>query len=203
MYFRLVDARRDYSVHDVKRSRRFTMSLFNSPRAVIAIFKLLTYPSPRTSSLPASTAIPEKVDRNPEIFTWYTAGECALNLANEFGISVRRVNWLDNRILRNAGFTCQGIAQQIPIKPDCPPFTELNIRKIRLLPFLGGLHHDYRWTAQAGKIGLDALSDPLPPKPAGIHRLSRLGPGHDDTADANRQSDLRRRAPGRARPNDE
>ena len=54
------------------------------------------------SLLPASAAIPEKVDRNLEIYQRYVAGERAQNLADEFGISVRRVNWLINRFRRNA-----------------------------------------------------------------------------------------------------
>ena len=68
----------------------------------ISILKLLMYPSPRMSLIPASAAIPEKVYRNLEIFKRYTAGERAQNLAYELGISVRRVNWLINRLRRYA-----------------------------------------------------------------------------------------------------
>ena len=71
-------------------------------RVAISIFKLLMYPSPRTSLLPASAAIPEKTDRNFEIYKRYMAGERAQNLADEFSISVRRVNWLINRFRRKA-----------------------------------------------------------------------------------------------------
>ena len=74
-------------------------------RVAIAIFKLLIYPSPRTSRLPASAAIPEKVERNLEIYRRYIAGERTQNLADEFGISIRRVNWLIKRFRRNAGNT--------------------------------------------------------------------------------------------------
>ena len=42
--------------------------------------------------LPASAAITEKIYRNLEILKRYKAGERAQNLADEFGISVRRVN---------------------------------------------------------------------------------------------------------------
>ena len=59
------------------------------------------YPAPRTSMLPASAAIPEKVDRNQEIYKRYTAGERVQELASEFGISVRQVNRLINRSRRN------------------------------------------------------------------------------------------------------
>ena len=71
-------------------------------RLSINIFKLLIYPLPRASMLPASAAIPEKVDRNLEIYKRYSTGERAQNLADEFGISVRRVNWLIDRFRRNA-----------------------------------------------------------------------------------------------------
>ena len=50
--------------------------------------------------LPASAAIPEKVDRNLEIYKGYTAGERTQKLADEFGISVRRINWLITRFRR-------------------------------------------------------------------------------------------------------
>ena len=60
-------------------------------RVAISVFKLLMYPTPCTSMLPASAAIPGKVDRNLEIYKRYTAGEHAQILADEFGISVRRV----------------------------------------------------------------------------------------------------------------
>jgi Mor family transcriptional regulator len=43
--------------------------------------------------------IPEKDQRNQEIFARYMAGERAVDLAREFGISVRRVNRLIRRYL--------------------------------------------------------------------------------------------------------
>jgi DNA-binding CsgD family transcriptional regulator len=59
--------------------------------------KLLLYPLPRTSALPASAKIPPNIDRNREIYKRYLAGERTQKLADDFGISVRRVNWLVNR----------------------------------------------------------------------------------------------------------
>ena len=75
--------------------------LHDSLRVTISIFRLLMYPLPWASMPPASATIPEKVGRNLEIYKRYMAGERAQNLANEFGVSVRRVNWLINRIRRN------------------------------------------------------------------------------------------------------
>jgi Mor family transcriptional regulator len=51
------------------------------------------------SNVPVSDMIPEKDQRNQEIFTRYTAGERAVDLAREFEISVRRVNRLIRRYL--------------------------------------------------------------------------------------------------------
>ncbi len=48
---------------------------------------------------PVTDKIPEKEWRNQEIFRRYMAGECAIDLAREFGISVRRVNRLICRYL--------------------------------------------------------------------------------------------------------
>jgi Mor family transcriptional regulator len=48
---------------------------------------------------PASSMIPTKTQRNQEIVRRYLADERAVNLAKEFGISVRRVNRLIRRHL--------------------------------------------------------------------------------------------------------
>ena len=48
---------------------------------------------------PVSDMIPEKDQRNQEIYKRYLAGERAFDLAREFGISVRRVNRLIRRFL--------------------------------------------------------------------------------------------------------
>ena len=48
---------------------------------------------------PASSMIPPKVQRNQEIVQRYLAGERVVDLASEFGISVRRVNRLVRRYL--------------------------------------------------------------------------------------------------------
>ncbi len=47
--------------------------------------------------VPASDMILEKHRRNQEIFARYMSGERAVDLAREFGISVRRVNRLVRR----------------------------------------------------------------------------------------------------------
>ncbi len=49
---------------------------------------------------PVTDMIPEKEWRNQEIFRRYMAGERAVDLAREFGISVRRENRLIRRYLR-------------------------------------------------------------------------------------------------------
>ncbi len=48
---------------------------------------------------PVSDMIPEKAWRNQEIVRRYIAGERAIDLAKEFGITVRRVNRLIRRYL--------------------------------------------------------------------------------------------------------
>jgi DNA-binding CsgD family transcriptional regulator len=48
---------------------------------------------------PASSMNPTKTERNREIIQRYLAGERAVDLAQEFGISVRRVNRLIRRYL--------------------------------------------------------------------------------------------------------
>jgi hypothetical protein len=47
-----------------------------------------------TTSIRVTSSIPPKTERNQEIIHRYLAGERALDLAQEFGISVRRVNKL-------------------------------------------------------------------------------------------------------------
>jgi hypothetical protein len=51
------------------------------------------------ANTPVSDMIPEKEPRNREIFTRYMTGERAVDLALEFGISVRRVNRLIRRYI--------------------------------------------------------------------------------------------------------
>lgn len=51
------------------------------------------------SMTPVSDMIPEKEWRNQEILRRYLDGERAVDLAREFGISVRRVNRLIRRYL--------------------------------------------------------------------------------------------------------
>jgi DNA-binding CsgD family transcriptional regulator len=47
---------------------------------------------------PASSMIPTKTERNNAIYERYMAGERAVDLAREYGISVRRINRLITRI---------------------------------------------------------------------------------------------------------
>ena len=72
-----------------------------SLHTAISVLKSLLYPVPRTSALPALAKIPPSVDQHREIHNRYIAGERAQKLANEFGISVQRVNWLINRFRQN------------------------------------------------------------------------------------------------------
>ncbi len=51
------------------------------------------------ASAPVMDMIPEKAWRNREVIRRYLAGERAVDLAREFGISVRRVNRLIRRYL--------------------------------------------------------------------------------------------------------
>lgn len=51
------------------------------------------------AAAPVRDMIPEKEWRNQEIVRRYLAGERAVNLAKEFGISVRRVNRLIRRYI--------------------------------------------------------------------------------------------------------
>jgi Mor family transcriptional regulator len=48
---------------------------------------------------PVNDVIPEKEQRNQQIFTRYMAGERTVELAREFGISVRRANQLIRRYI--------------------------------------------------------------------------------------------------------
>jgi hypothetical protein len=80
----------------------------DSLHVAISLFRILLYPVPRTSALPASAKIPSNIGRNREIYNRYSAGERAQKLANEFGISVRRVNWLINRFRQNTIWYFQG-----------------------------------------------------------------------------------------------
>jgi len=73
----------------------------DSLHTAISVLKSLLYPLPRISALPASAKIPPNVDRNREIYSRYLADERAQKLADEFGITVRRVNWLINQLRQN------------------------------------------------------------------------------------------------------
>jgi len=68
-------------------------SLFRIVERVLAAF----YAHKPLPQKPASSLIPEKQSRNLEIVQRYLAGERAADLAQEFGISVRRVNRLVRR----------------------------------------------------------------------------------------------------------
>jgi hypothetical protein len=64
--------------------------------AVGTVLWLMYAHRPRRTT-PASSMIPEKIQRNQEIVRRYMAGENAPNLAREYGISVRRLNRLIHR----------------------------------------------------------------------------------------------------------
>ena len=68
-----------------------------SPSTAAAIVLRLLYKDRPLPKSPVSDIPPLKVDRNQEIYNHYMAGECAVDLAKEFGISVRRVNRLIRR----------------------------------------------------------------------------------------------------------
>ncbi len=55
------------------------------------------------SNVPVSDMIPEKEQRNQEIYDRYMAGERAVDLAKEFGISVRRINRIVRRMTKRRG----------------------------------------------------------------------------------------------------
>ena len=60
----------------------------------VAVILLALNGSVLTTSIRVTSSIPAKTERNQEIIQCYLAGERALDLAQEFGISVRRVNKL-------------------------------------------------------------------------------------------------------------
>jgi DNA-directed RNA polymerase specialized sigma24 family protein len=65
----------------------------------VAIILRLLYKNQPLPAKPVSDIPPLKADRNQEIVQRYFAGERAVDLAEEFGISVRRVNRLIRRYL--------------------------------------------------------------------------------------------------------
>jgi hypothetical protein len=90
-------------IADVKKhlTEGYRAILRTSLRVATSLFKRLLYPDPRTSALPALAKIPPNTERNRDIYNRYVVGERAQKLADEFGISVRRVNWLINRFRQN------------------------------------------------------------------------------------------------------
>ncbi|CAG1007172.1 hypothetical protein ANRL4_03712 [Anaerolineae bacterium] len=68
-------------------------SLFRIVERVLVAF----YQDRPLPTKPARSLIPEKQSRNLEIVQRFLAGERAVDLAQEFGISVRRVNRLVRR----------------------------------------------------------------------------------------------------------
>ena len=63
----------------------------------MAFILRLLYRNEPLPTKPVCDIAPLKEDRNREIYTRYMAGERAIDLAKEFGISVRRVNRLIRR----------------------------------------------------------------------------------------------------------
>ncbi len=70
-----------------------------TPSHAVAIILRLLYKDQPIPSNPVSDIPPLKADRNQEIVRRYLVGERAVDLAKEFGISVRRVNRLIRRYL--------------------------------------------------------------------------------------------------------
>lgn len=69
--------------------------------AAAIVLRLLYKDQPLPKSPVSDT--PLKVDRNQEIYNRYMAGERAVDLAKEFGISVRRINKLIRQIQLRKG----------------------------------------------------------------------------------------------------
>ena len=74
------------------------ISSATSSQAVAFILRLL-YRNEPLPTKPVCDIPPLKEDRNQEIYDRYMSGERAVELAKEFGISVRRVNRLIRRYL--------------------------------------------------------------------------------------------------------
>ena len=70
-----------------------------TPSQAVAIILRLLYKDQPLPAKPVSDIPPLKADRNREIVRRYLAGERAVELAKEFGVSVRRVNRLIRRYL--------------------------------------------------------------------------------------------------------
>jgi hypothetical protein len=71
-------------------------------RVAILVLKSMLDSISHISTLPASAKIPANTDRNREIYNRYMTGERAQKLADDFGISVRRVNWLITHFCQNS-----------------------------------------------------------------------------------------------------
>jgi len=71
-------------------------------RAVQRILEQL-YRGQTESDTPVNDMIPEKVQRNQEIYDRYMAGERAVDLAKKFGVSVRRINRNIRRMVKRRG----------------------------------------------------------------------------------------------------
>jgi len=78
----------------------FQTTLRDSLELAFFIFGWLLYPFPVVSDSLITDAIPSKADRNELIYIRYLAGERAAYLAQEFGVSVRRINKLIWRFQR-------------------------------------------------------------------------------------------------------
>jgi Helix-turn-helix domain len=70
-----------------------------TPSQAVAIILRLLYKDQTLPTKPVSDIPPLKADRNREIYDRYLAGERAIDLAREFGISVRRINRIIRRYL--------------------------------------------------------------------------------------------------------
>ena len=76
----------------------YRVPLCDSLNGAIGLILRMLYPYPLAFAMPVSDKRPTKTDRNQEIYDRYSPRERAANLAQEFGVSVRRINRLINRL---------------------------------------------------------------------------------------------------------
>jgi hypothetical protein len=70
------------------------------PFAAVAIILRLLYKNQPLPTKQVNDIPPLKADRNQEIYDRYMAGESAVDLAEEFAVSVRRINKIIRRLQR-------------------------------------------------------------------------------------------------------
>src|SRR6266699_584710 len=83
--------------HHVGGSKGYEPTSRDSMGLAVATVLWIMYEGRPKPDRPASSMIPPKTQRNQEIVRRYLTGERAVDLAEEYGISVRRVNRLIRR----------------------------------------------------------------------------------------------------------